>query len=182
MQQQIHRDWLRNSSMNPTDPLANLRDIHLPGEVSFWPLAPGWWVLIIITLALIIWGILKWLQWRKRQLLLHEVKAELVRIESDYAKHQIVRKLVTDCSQLLRRLVVLRIGRDQGANLTGQEWRNYLQEIGITTQPDETYLELLSDGQYQRTITLDNPQQFSQWVNDIAIAMGRLIILETRNA
>ena len=30
------------------DPLAQLRDIHLPEPILWWPLAPGWWVLIVL--------------------------------------------------------------------------------------------------------------------------------------
>ena len=37
--------------MNPSDPLAQLRDIHLPEAVSWWPLAPGWWVLGTLLIA-----------------------------------------------------------------------------------------------------------------------------------
>jgi hypothetical protein len=36
--------------VNPTDPLAQLRDIHLPEAVSWWPLAFGWWALTAICL------------------------------------------------------------------------------------------------------------------------------------
>jgi len=36
--------------MNPSDPLAELRGIHLPEAVSWWPLAPGWWLLCAILL------------------------------------------------------------------------------------------------------------------------------------
>lgn len=39
--------------MNQTDPLAQLRDIHLPDAIGLWPLAPGWWLAIIITLICI---------------------------------------------------------------------------------------------------------------------------------
>jgi len=37
--------------MNPNDPLAQLRDTHLPAAVSAWPLAPGWWMLILLAIA-----------------------------------------------------------------------------------------------------------------------------------
>jgi hypothetical protein len=36
--------------VNPTDPLAQLRDIHLPEAISWWPLAFGWWLIAIICL------------------------------------------------------------------------------------------------------------------------------------
>ena len=46
--------------MNPAainaNPLDQLRDIHLPEPISWWPLAPGWWLLIIIALALMVWA------------------------------------------------------------------------------------------------------------------------------
>lgn len=30
--------------MNPSNPLAQLKDIHLPEAISWWPLAIGWWI------------------------------------------------------------------------------------------------------------------------------------------
>ena len=30
-----------------------LRDLHLPEAISWWPLAPGWWVVIGLTMVLI---------------------------------------------------------------------------------------------------------------------------------
>ena len=43
--------------------LSGLRDIHLPKEPSWWPLAIGWWIVIGgVIIALMIGGIifLKW--------------------------------------------------------------------------------------------------------------------------
>ena len=42
-----------------SDPLQQLRDVHAPIDPSWWPPAPGWWVL---ASALI--GCLVWLSWR----------------------------------------------------------------------------------------------------------------------
>ncbi len=46
--------------MNPTTDYTELplRDIHLPGAVSWWPPAPGWWLLAALVLAgLVLYGI-----------------------------------------------------------------------------------------------------------------------------
>ncbi len=37
------------------DPLAQLRDIHLPPPISWWPLAPGWWLVILVGTFSCIW-------------------------------------------------------------------------------------------------------------------------------
>lgn len=37
------------------NPLDQLRDIHLPEPISWWPLAPGWWILIIAGCLLLGW-------------------------------------------------------------------------------------------------------------------------------
>lgn len=40
--------------MNPQDPLADLHPLREPGLIGWWPLAPGWWVLIgLCVLALL---------------------------------------------------------------------------------------------------------------------------------
>ena len=41
------------------DPLAQLKDIHLPADIHNYPLAPGWWLLALLILALLIFSGLK---------------------------------------------------------------------------------------------------------------------------
>ena len=39
--------------MNSQDPLAQLRDIHLPQAITWWPPAPGWWLIAVLCLLLV---------------------------------------------------------------------------------------------------------------------------------
>ena len=48
-----------------SNPLDQLKPNHLPDPVSWWPPAPGWWMLAALTLAalaLIIWLIVKYIR------------------------------------------------------------------------------------------------------------------------
>jgi hypothetical protein len=52
--------------VNAIDPASlPLRDIHLPAAISWWPPAPGWWLLAIaLTLGPLSVGL--WWRWRQR--------------------------------------------------------------------------------------------------------------------
>ncbi|WP_454918709.1 DUF4381 domain-containing protein [Xanthobacter sediminis] len=49
------------------DPLARLRDIHLPDAVAFWPPAPGWFAAAGLVLVVVLAAV--FLEWRRRQTL-----------------------------------------------------------------------------------------------------------------
>ena len=42
--------------MSVENPLVNLKDIHLPPPVSFWPPAPGWWILAVLLISSLFFG------------------------------------------------------------------------------------------------------------------------------
>ena len=103
-----------------------LRDLHLPDPVGWWPLAPGWWVLI--ALASLIVGIVAW-QWYKawrfnapRRFAL----AELARYEAEYLQHRDPVLLGKQVSELLRRGMLAYAPREEVAGLTGDAWLSWL--------------------------------------------------------
>ena len=51
--------------MQQADPLAQLRDIHLPEPISWWPPAPGLWLVAILLLTIIFFAT-RWLIKRRR--------------------------------------------------------------------------------------------------------------------
>ena len=54
--------------MDGTDPLSQLKDIHLPEPIGFWPPAPGWWLLFfLLCLAIYFGGKALYAAWRKRR-------------------------------------------------------------------------------------------------------------------
>lgn len=68
--------------MNPNDPLANLADIHLPNSISAWPLAPGWWVLIILACTGLVALFMLWSKWHASRLYRRQALGQLKNIEA----------------------------------------------------------------------------------------------------
>ncbi len=116
--------------MNP-DPLAGLRDWHLPEPISWWPPAPGWWLLavagVIGVLLLVHW---LWRRYR-RAAVARTARRELASLERALATTQgDARSYIADLSRLLRRLALVRYPREQVAGLSGRAWLEFLDATG----------------------------------------------------
>ncbi|MFT5115019.1 MAG: hypothetical protein ACI8P9_004362 [Parasphingorhabdus sp.] len=141
--------------MNQTDPLAVLRDIHLPGDPSLWPPAIGWWLLLIACL-LIIWAIYKvvanFLFQRRpsKQALL-----ELDRLESRFKSEQDTREYVQSLSMLLRRYVVSKCADPQLAARSGSHWLKLLNELSNGRAFTDGPGQVLADLPYSRTVDVN---------------------------
>jgi hypothetical protein len=107
-----------------------LRDLHLPDPIGWWPLAPGWWVLI--TLALIGIGYLllqAWRTWRFNAPRRYAMRA-LATIEAEYVSHRDPVTLGRQVSELLRRGMLAYAPRHEVAGLTGESWLAWL-DLGL---------------------------------------------------
>ncbi len=113
--------------MNATaDPLAGLRDIHLPDAVAFWPPAPLWWA---AAGALILLGAcLTLIARRRRGSLRRAALDELDAIERWFQAVPDPGALARRLSSLLRRVALGRFARDEVAALHGSAWFEFLSE------------------------------------------------------
>ena len=71
--------------MNNLDPLAALRPLHAPPAISWWPPAPGWW-LLLAALAILGTAVLIYRRIRSLRLLRRTVLAELEAIRTALMK------------------------------------------------------------------------------------------------
>ena len=121
------------SIQSPTmgaDPLAGLRDWHLPGPVSWWPPAPGWWLLAALVLILVVAVLVWWRRRRRRTAPARAALAELAALRARLATAEDGPRLAGAISVLLRRLALVRYPRDQVAGLAGAQWPAFLERTG----------------------------------------------------
>ena len=103
-----------------------IRDLHLPPEIGWWPLAPGWWGLIAIVVLLLVvllrFAMRRYAASDARRLALKQVE----RARADFAADGDVIKLASRLSELLRRTMLAYARRQDVAGLTGAEWQAWL--------------------------------------------------------
>lgn len=103
-----------------------LRDLHLPDPVGLWPLAPGWWALLVLlgaALAYLLWR--AYGQWRRNAPRRYAMR-ELARYEAAYTEHRNPVVLGKQVSELLRRGMLAYAPREEVAGLTGEAWLAWL--------------------------------------------------------
>lgn len=104
-----------------------LRDIHLPGSVSWWPPAPGWWLLaglVVLLILLVVWWLRR--RWRRQSAATTLALRELDRIETDFRSGVDAGDIVRRLSVLMRRLSISLFPRSEAAGLTGEAWLAFL--------------------------------------------------------
>lgn len=106
-------------------PSLELRDIHLPEPISWWPIAPGWWLLAGgILLTIIVFFIARKI-YLSRQLK-RDIDTELNAIKQQFQTTQNKSQLAKALSILLRRASITFYPRNNIAGLTGNDWLLYL--------------------------------------------------------
>jgi len=108
--------------------LSQLRDIHMPEPTSWWPLAPGWWILLGILL-LVLTGFWLLHRYRQRNAWRRDALARLAVLQGQHQSEACQsQQLVSELSVILRRVAVSRFPREESASLSGEEWLAFLEQ------------------------------------------------------
>ena len=145
--------------MNP-DLLSQLRDIHSAAPVPWWPPAPGWWVLALLVLVLLVWAGRRMLA-RYR---LHQRRKQMLgwvdHLNANIDPNRNPQAYLSTLNRIFK-LVALRAFPDQQcAVLNGQEWAGFLIEK-MKNVPSAESLAVLASGPYDPAPGFD-PDQMSE--------------------
>ncbi|RDX38453.1 DUF4381 domain-containing protein [Kangiella sp. HD9-110m-PIT-SAG07] len=141
---------MANSAQNQL--LQQLRDVHQPQNVDWWPLAWGWWVVIglIATIALLL--IIKALLKKHHYRYVRFAQSELKQIQQDNSSRWLARS-----QNIMRRLSLCYVDQELVGSMNQAEWIRFLKLTGEQSLSHET-VESLKDLPYKpesATIELD---------------------------
>ncbi len=141
--------------MNDLDgALEQLQDIHVPAPVSFWPLAPGWWLLTVALLGLLV-VVFFWVHHRHRRAVRKQVWSEFYRLQQSYAQNRDSQSYAMGVSILLRRAAMVQHTRQQVAALTGERWLQFLDRENSHKEFVNGVGACLVEAPYRRTQDID---------------------------
>lgn len=126
--------------------LPELRDIHLPSdEISVFPLAYGWWGILLFAVALIF--LVKAVLWIRRTSAAIYARKLLQGLQDNNSLSAVVKM-----SEILRRVCVRQY--PQAVSLFGNEWIEFLNSKS-KKQLDEQTAELLKNAPFMQENSAD---------------------------
>lgn len=128
--------------MNPQDPLAGLHVLREPALVGWWPLAPGWWMLLALAL-LCLAGVSYWLVNRYRSNAYR--RHALTRLQELHARHETdanTGRYLAEVNKLLKSVALAAYPRHQVASRHGEDWLAFLNgSLGTDDHFGEAFAE-----------------------------------------
>ncbi len=134
--------------MNPEQlqqALENLRDIHDPVAVGWWPLAIGWWILLTIGALLTVFLLLKWLRHRRVNRYRNTAEIGLQGSFEQWQENADSRQYLQSANALLKRSI-LHVNQNVAiASSTGSDWGAVLNSHAKTALPESAITALTQE-------------------------------------
>ncbi len=155
-----------NPQQNMSKELAQLRDIHLPDAIGWWPLAPGWYLLAITVLLILVvslfFSVRRYINGRSRRHALHL----LATYQQQYQEEMNHSLTAARVSELLKRVALVYFPRAEVASLTGEAWLHFLNSTARGVDFNDVRQELL-EAPYESTFSRDLGSLFNiarRWI------------------
>ncbi len=140
--------------MNNQDALTQLRDIHIPSPIGWWPLAPGWYLLAILVTVSLITAIIFLIRHYKNGRAKRQALRLLANYQQQYQREASTQLSAARVSELLKRVALVYFPRTKVASLQGDEWILFLNSSAKGLHFEEVRTELL-ETPYQPNVSQD---------------------------
>jgi cbb3-type cytochrome oxidase subunit 3 len=104
-----------------------LKDIYLPDPIGLWPLAPGWWLLIILIITLIATAVWFWQYNRKHRIAKQQTRDLIIAAYAQWQMDQNNEHYCETINQSLKRY--WRLYNKDAMALSGKGWVDALNRI-----------------------------------------------------
>ena len=111
---------------NTPNPLATLLPNVTPEPIGWYPIAPGWWLVLILVTAIGLAVLFISLRFARKTAYRRQAMKTLNQIEQSYHQHGQMKQLVKDCNTLLKATALRAWPREQVASLNGKAWLTFL--------------------------------------------------------
>lgn len=154
-----------------TEQLQNLEDIITPQSVSLWPLAIGWWVVIVVSvitiIALVIFYRRHQKKWAYRREALTLLKNYAAQSALDPDNKQTESAAAINYLECLKRTAISAYPNEHIDALYGESWLNFLNQKTPTPLFKNTLGHFICHAQYQRAFDINNKdlyQAIESWI------------------
>jgi hypothetical protein len=139
-----------------TDPLQQLRDVHMPMDPAWWPPAIGWWLLAIVLAAGVAWLIVTTKRAHARKRPVREARALIDRL-FDQARSGAMTPIefLHAGNEVLKRALVPGLGQREFASLAGEKWLHALDTITETDHFTNGPGRILGNERFQKEPNVD---------------------------
>jgi len=139
--------------MNP-DLLSQLRDIHAAPAVPWWPPAPGWWLLALLLLVLLVWvgrGVLARYRIRQRR---KQMLGWIDHLNANIDPQRDPQAYLSTLNRILKLVALRAFPAQHCAAMAGQDWADFLIANMQNLQSAES-LNVLVSGPYEPSPRFD---------------------------
>lgn len=158
--------------MTPEELLTQLKDIHEPEAIGIWPMAPGWWIVSIALLLIIISSIYAWRKHVKNSAWKKEAIKAIEQLEQRTNRNS-AQETVRQINRIIKQIALYKVQDPSISALTGEPWAEFLHTFlggGKRSMVfTDAQIALLAEGQYQQAPTIDIQALLSsaqQWVRE----------------
>jgi hypothetical protein len=164
--------------VDPSDPLSQLADIRLPEDVGLWPLAPGWWLLAVAVIGLLIYAFVLLARVLHRRRVLRHARGQLDHCLESWQQARSAGvddntanlDYVNAVNAVLRRVALVHFPQERVASLNGEQWLVFLRSNGDSSLLDTQTAHALAQGRFAPSCDVDAPTLHTmagRWINSL---------------